>query len=179
MPQDEIVSKQKEYYRRWYAENKDRVKEKSRQWRENNRDRHRNSVREWKKKNKEKYLEYMKMRFRKARININSRMSALMRLGLKRNKAGYHWETLVPYNLEQLMSHLEKQFLPGMTWENRGEWHIDHIIPKSAFNYEKHTDIDFQKCWALSNLQPMWAKDNLRKYNKTEKPHQPSLMISI
>ena len=51
------------------------------------------------------------------------------------------------------------------------------IIPKSAFNFETAEDADFKKCWALENLQPLWAKDNLRKSNKIHKPFQPSLAI--
>jgi 5-methylcytosine-specific restriction endonuclease McrA len=64
-----------------------------------------------------------------------------------------------------------------MSWDNCNEWHIDHIIPKAAFNYEKPEDIDFKKCWALKNLQPLWAKENHEKKDKLLKPFQPSLQI--
>jgi hypothetical protein len=90
-----------------------------------------------------------------------------------------HWETLVDYTAEDLKIHLEKQFKDGMSWDNRTEWHIDHIIPKSAFNYETPNDIDFKKCWALSNLQPLWKLDNLRKSDRIVKPHQPSLLLTL
>ena len=75
------------------------------------------------------------------------------------------------------------EYLPeeknGMTWETHGKygWHIDHKIPISAFNFESPKDLDFKKCWALINLQPMWAKENIRKGAKVEKPFQPSLTI--
>jgi hypothetical protein len=68
--------------------------------------------------------------------------------------------------LDQLVKHLEKQFKNGMTWENRGfnGWHIDHIIPISSFDL---TDIEQQKiCFHYSNLQPLWAKENILKSNK-------------
>ena len=58
---------------------------------------------------------------------------------------------------------LEKNFQPRMTWENYGLWHVDHKIPKSVFNYKNAEDLDFQKCWALSNLRPMWARENMSK----------------
>jgi hypothetical protein len=62
-----------------------------------------------------------------------------------------------------------------MTWENYGDWHIDHKIPVSAFNFSKASDIDFKRCWKLSNLQPLWAAQNVSKGNKLERPFQPSL----
>jgi 5-methylcytosine-specific restriction endonuclease McrA len=53
-----------------------------------------------------------------------------------------------------------------MTWDNYGKWHIDHIIPDSHFNYDKIDDEQFKLAWALENLQPLWAAENYRKYNK-------------
>lgn len=52
-----------------------------------------------------------------------------------------------------------------MTWDKvfGGEIHIDHIVPVSAFSIRDAGDPDFAACWALSNLRPMWAKDNRRK----------------
>ncbi len=51
-----------------------------------------------------------------------------------------------------------------MSWENRNEWHLDHIIPCSKFNLSKEEDL--KKCFHYSNLQPLWAKDNLSKGSK-------------
>lgn len=82
----------------------------------------------------------------------------------------------VSYTMIELMKHLEKQFEPWMTWENHGRyisktwkdqdpstwtWQIDHIIPASTLPYTSMTDINFQKCWALENLRPLNAKQNL------------------
>ena len=74
---------------------------------------------------------------------------------------------------------IESQFTEGMTWENHGEWHIDHIVPLSAFNYSKPEHEDFRRCWALSNLQPLWAKDNQAKKDKLDKPFQPRLKLEV
>jgi len=64
------------------------------------------------------------------------------------------------------MNHLEAQFLPGMTWDNYGEWHIDHIRPCASFDL---TDPAQQReCFHYTNLQPLWAKDNLSKSDKWE-----------
>jgi hypothetical protein len=62
----------------------------------------------------------------------------------------------------KLKEHIEKLFVEGMSWENHGEWHIDHIKPVSKFDKtEKISIIN-----SLDNLQPLWAVDNLKKSNK-------------
>jgi hypothetical protein len=53
-----------------------------------------------------------------------------------------------------------------MTWKNYGKWHIDHIRPISSFKITGIDCEDFKKCWSLSNLQPLWAFDNLSKGTK-------------
>ncbi|GAG78004.1 unnamed protein product, partial [marine sediment metagenome] len=58
-----------------------------------------------------------------------------------------------------------------------GEIHIDHKIPVSVFNFSKAEHMDFKKCWALKNLQPLWAIDNQTKNAKLKRPFQPSLQI--
>ena len=77
------------------------------------------------------------------------------------------------------MAHLEVRFQPGMSWDNYGEWHIDHIVPLAAFNYETPDDLDFGRAWALENLQPLWAKENIRKWCRLERPFQPSLRLTM
>jgi len=94
---------------------------------------------------------------------------------LRGNKLGYHWECLVGFNLDQLKNHIERKFIKGMSWDNMGDWHIDHIIPIAAFNFETADDSDFRRCWSLKNLQPLWAADNSRKRDIVERPFQPSL----
>ncbi len=70
------------------------------------------------------------------------------------------------YSMDDLKNHLESKFKDGMSWDNYGEWHIDHKIPDSHFTYDKMNDEQFKLSWSLENLQPMWAIDNQRKYNK-------------
>lgn len=75
-----------------------------------------------------------------------------------------HSEELVGCSIEQLKEHIEKQFQLNMTWDNYGQWHIDHIIPCSSFDLTKEDEQ--KKCFHYTNLQPLWAKDNLKKSNK-------------
>lgn len=69
-------------------------------------------------------------------------------------------------SLEELKTHLEIQFKEGMIWSNwsRTGWHIDHIIPLSSFDLTDREQ--FLKAVHYTNLQPLWAKDNIAKSNK-------------
>jgi len=69
---------------------------------------------------------------------------------------------------DELISYLEALFLPGMSWENYGlfGWHLDHIKPLDLFNLED--PIQFKEACHYTNLQPLWAIDNLKKGNKYE-----------
>lgn len=82
------------------------------------------------------------------------------------------------FTINELREHLEKQFEPWMNWNNWGRynlstwndndsftwtWQIDHIIPHSSFKYTSMEDEEFKKCWALSNLRPFSAKENILK----------------
>lgn len=90
-------------------------------------------------------------------------MSTRMRLTLLRGKAGKSWACYVDYSVDDLVAHIESKFMPGMSWDNMGEWHIDHIKPVAAFDFSSPEDAGFKLCWALDNLQPLWASDNIMK----------------
>ena len=109
------------------------------------------------------------------RTRIMSRLSeTITTKNPKRNK----WLDVLGYSINELKSHIERLFTVGMSWENYGEWHIDHKIPVSAFNFSLVEDIDFKRCWSLKNLRPLWARDNLRKSARLDRPFQPSFLIS-
>ena len=100
----------------------------------------------------------------------SDRLSMNMSGGMRRSlisKGRRHWEDLVPYTADDLKKHLESLFQPGMSWENYGKfgWHIDHIIPKSFFQFTSTEDVEFKYCWSLDNLQPLWWRDNIVKSN--------------
>jgi hypothetical protein len=94
-------------------------------------------------------------------IVSNSICQALKAKG--KTKGGSTFDYL-PYSPEGLAEHLEKQFDEHMTWDNHGTyWHIDHIRPHASFKYDSLDHPDFQKCWALENLRPLEASENIRK----------------
>lgn len=100
---------------------------------------------------------------RRLRRNLSTAIAQTLR-GTKKRRS---WEALVGYTTEDLRSHLERQFAKGMTWENYGSvWHLDHILPVTSFDFHTPEDPEFMACWALSNLQPLWARENIRKSNR-------------
>lgn len=91
--------------------------------------------------------------------NMRRRISAVLRGKIKEK----HSMELVGCTTDQLRAHIEKRFLPGMSFENYGQsgWHVDHIIPCARFDLTKP---EHQKmCFHFTNLQPMWARDNISK----------------
>jgi len=77
------------------------------------------------------------------------------------NKKEKHTLEYLGCTLGELRVHLEKQFKDGMTWENQGKWHIDHIRPCASFDLSKEDDIS--KCFHYTNMQPLWGVDNMEK----------------
>lgn len=75
-------------------------------------------------------------------------------------------EELIGCSIEHLKLHLQSQFKPGMNWNNHGTkgWHIDHILPCARFNL--NNPVEQKKCFHYTNLQPLWAKDNMAKGSK-------------
>lgn len=120
------------------------------------------SQQKYKINNKTQIKEYQRSRRAKDKLSFNFRSS--LSKALKESKNGKHWETLVPYTLQQLKEHLDKQFDDHMTWDNYGSyWEIDHIIPKNQFNYSSYKDKEFQICWSLANLRPLSKTKNRQR----------------
>jgi hypothetical protein len=109
-----------------------------------------------------------RMRAHMRRQKKKDKIGDIMRCALKANGKSNAVERLLGYTVAELREHLEKQFTKRMNWKRfaDGDIHIDHIIPISAFNFENVGDPEWKACWALTNLRPLWAKDNLLKSGK-------------
>jgi len=142
--------KYKEQTKKYYEKTKDTQKEKKKIWILNNREKY-NSY--WTNRKKED-IEF------KLITDMRSRLSTyLSKKGLSKKTKTFE---IVGCSPLQLREHLEKQFVIGMTWNNRGEWHIDHIIPLSSAKTEE----ELYKLFHYTNLQPLWAIENIKKSNK-------------
>lgn len=135
-----------------------------RRWRRKNLAKHNETNRLWRQNNPDYYRKYMKSR---RQLDVNFRLIDNLRhrlwSALTGNfKSGSAIEDL-GCTIDQLKSWIMYQFQPGMTWENYGEWHIDHVKPLSSFDLTTREQI--LKACNWYNLQPLWAKDNLRKGN--------------
>jgi hypothetical protein len=97
---------------------------------------------------------------------LNARIATRISGSLKGVKDRRKWQSLVDYSLAVLIRHLERGCLEGMTWENYGRWHVDHIIPLASFVFDSAEHPEFRAAWALPNLQPLWKRDNLSKGGK-------------
>ena len=116
---------------------------------------------EWNRSNTGYFNEYQKKRKKEdVLFKIISDMRNSVNRYLKYKSK--HTFEIVGCTPEFLKEHLGTQFIDGMSWNNRSEWHIDHIIPLSSAKTEE----EIYKLCHYSNLQPLWAEDNLSKGNK-------------
>ncbi|MBZ9888092.1 hypothetical protein LB559_09085 [Mesorhizobium sp. BR1-1-3] len=169
----------REYQRRWWAANPDLTLEYQRKWRGKNEEEVRAYSKRWFAENRNKARGYQSKRRSTPRGRLESNIRSGMYRGIaKGSKSGRKTFDILGYTVDDLRAHLEGLFQDGMTWENYGEWHVDHKIPLAAHNYVTPDDIDFKRAWAISNLQPLWAKDNLSKNDKLTAPFQPSLALA-
>lgn len=160
--------KNKDKFRKYYENNKEHIDKARSLWRKNNVDK----INASRKKCQDKLRATVK-----GRISMN--LSRSMHHALKGNKAGRHWEDLVGYSLKQLHARLLRTLPKEYTWQDYldGKLHIDHSTPISVFNFEKPEDEDFQRCFALKNLQLLPARENIIKSNKLNVHFQPSLIF--
>jgi len=185
--------------KKYYIENQEKILRRNKQWRKNNHEKiikqkiqyrknNPGKAREWSRRRRRNNLgetrEYYRIRNKNKRktdlkFKLNTNMAGAISTSLKGNKRGRHWEDLIGYTLNDLMKYLRKTTPKGYTWQDYldGKLHIDHIIPISVFNFSKPEHIDFKRCWSLKNLRLLPVMENLKKYNKLEKPFQLALKI--
>jgi hypothetical protein len=179
----------KKYYKKrnkeYYKKNAEKIKKRTRDYRKKNiekvkaydkfrnirdKDKRNEIGRKYYAKNKKniikKNVEYAADRSKKDpsfRLKKNLRRRTLYALKGK-DKSANTMTLLGVSNIEFVWIHLEKSFKPGMTRENHGKWHIDHIKPCSSFDLTKASEQ--RECFHYTNLQPLWASENLSKGNR-------------
>jgi len=159
--------------KRYREKNKEKLNTYHKEWSKSKRKELREYHSKWRDKNRVNINEKTRLWYlNRRRIDPGFRLKSNTRTAVwtclkERNVAKYRSTfDLLGYTLEELMIHLEKQFTEGMTWDNYGEWHVDHKIPMTSFNFETVEDREFKLCWCLDNLQPLWGPDNLSKGTK-------------
>ena len=168
-----------EYHKAYQQDNKEELAEYKKTYYEGNKEAILEQKKAYYQKNKESIAKYNKVYMRDLRRNdptvrLLGNMRNGMYLCLKGKIKKSHTLDYVGKNSEELMAYLEVKFTKGMTRENYGEWHLDHIRPLSSFGFDEHEvgSQEFEKllykAWNFKNLQPLWAKDNLIKGNKYE-----------
>jgi hypothetical protein len=160
--------------------NKDRLTDYSKAYREANKDKIKAQLKAYREANKDKIKAQLKAYREANRANINAHQikrrkedalfklkctlrshssRAFKRIGLSKPTKTEH---LLGCLWEEAKTHIESLFYEGMSWDNYGKWHIDHIVPiASATTLEEAIKLNH-----ISNLQPLWAKDNLSKGSK-------------
>lgn len=180
--------------KKWYQDNKEVAKQRTKKWRENNPDRlaenrknecevakhkynndiefrekRKNSVKKWRSNNPDKVREYRKKNKSRLDVRISDNLRGRFRAALSNGYKNGSAVKDLGCSIDEFMAYIELLWQPGMTWDNYGllGWHIDHIIPLSSFDLSKREHIK-QACHH-TNLQPLWAKDNLKKGSKIDK----------
>ena len=165
--------------KKYYAKNKEKILAWNKLYVFKNKERIKMMKKKWGEKNKEKVAAYMKIanstperiqkrveytrQQRKINPNFKIRDNIARRvlLALKGEQKSKPTLILLGCTIEELWKHLESKFTLGMTRENHGEWHLDHIKPCASFDLTKPEQQ--AKCFHYTNLQPLWAKDNAKK----------------
>jgi hypothetical protein len=181
----ERYKKNKEKYKLEYQNNKEKIKEYSKQYYENNKEKILEYQKKYCEKNKEKRIIIMKKINKKNyennkekrkkctlvyinkrrkidplfRLTCNLRSRIYMALKIDNYTKQTNTFKILGCDLDTIKLHIEEKFTNGMTWENKGKWHIDHIVPLSSAKTEEEA---YQLCH-YTNLQPLWAEDNMNK----------------
>ena len=171
----------REYYlqqkKEYYNKNKDHLNEIKKEYYKNNREKMLKINKEYREQHKQEvqfkknewqrtHKEYRRQKYKEKvasdplyKLKIKLRNSIKSRLYSKNIKPNKRTEEILGCTIEQFKEHIEKQFVEGMSWENKGKWHLDHIIPLASAKSEE----EVIKLCHYTNFQPLWAIDNLKK----------------
>jgi hypothetical protein len=150
----------------WSLKNRERCLNGKKNWYKNNKERCLEKVKKWRIENKLKISERRKYRRHNdiaynLLCNLRGRMKNILK-GKSKSKSTL--KLIGIPNKEFLKKYLENKFKPGMSWEKRHLIHIDHILPCVSFDLTKPSEQ--RECFHYTNLQPLWASENLAKGSK-------------
>ena len=163
------AEKQKEYQKAYRKQNAEKKKEYDKAYYEQNREKKKEYQKAWSKQNRDKRRTYDR---NKRKTDLNYKLTDNLRNRVRKTLNGKSKSKntlkLLGCSVDFLKKHIESQFEPGMSWENYGfdGWHMDHIVPCASFDLSDPEQQ--QKCFHYSNLQPLWAKDNISKSAKLD-----------
>lgn len=158
--------------------NLDKVKESKAKYSKNNRKKITKAVTIWRDKNKDKMKQYRQNRKEKdAKYWKNRRSEDIifklkntlrnrLNSAIKNNQKAGSAVSDLGCSIEEFKVYIQKLFQEDMNWDNHGEWHIDHIKPLDSFDLINREEL--LKACHYTNLQPLWAKDNLKKWSNYE-----------
>jgi hypothetical protein len=149
----------------WYKNNKKKHLLRMRRWYLKNRDKLLQKAKEYRLTHKKEICKYL---YNRRNNDINFKILGNLRHRLhdvlKGNPKLSTTMSLVGCSIQELKQHLENKFTSGMSWNNYGKWHIDHI--KQCFKFDLSKVLEQKKCFNYKNLRPLWAVDNLSRPKK-------------
>ena len=162
------IEKRRQYARAYRLRNLGKLSEYQRLHRKENPEKVSNWVKRWRNENRDKFKETRRKRFKKdINFRIKSRLRRRLVFELARQSTSKTTKTteLLGCSIPDFRIYIESRFEVGMTWENYGSvWHIDHIMPCAIFDLSKPEHQ--RRCFHFSNLQPLFASENLKKGSK-------------
>ena len=150
------------YQEKWRAANPEKKLASNTKWRDNNREQHRENSRRWQREHKEHRNAYFKNRYdnnveHRLAVNLRNRLYQAIKNHQKTGSA----VSDLGCSMATFKLYIENQFEDGMTWDNYGDWHLDHVMPLASFDL---TNLgEFQTAVHYLNIQPMWALENHQK----------------
>jgi 5-methylcytosine-specific restriction endonuclease McrA len=161
--------KLKDWHHQNYINNKEKLLEQSKQGYQKNKQSVCNRTKKYREENADWYREYKRQWRNLPNNKLRGNMSRGVWGCLKGKQKNCNTMKYVGCTIEELWEHLKQQFKGGMTVENYGEWHVDHIIPLANFDFSENIEENLKKAWHYSNLQPLWKNDNLSKGKRLTK----------
>ena len=156
----EQIEAKRVYVREWKQKNKERIAKNNAEYKRNNAD-----VIRVQRRGYQRTLLATNVQA-KIKLALRKRINSVFVKGITKPRSAV---IALGCSIEHFKTHIESKFSEGMSWDNYGKWHLDHIVPLSAYDLTDPVQYDSACHW--SNIQPLWASDNIAKggTNRTQK----------